>query len=453
MGIFSRKNKNPIPVDSDLSLVGFSDSEVKQRLKWEHDFLLKLVNDLRYKHSLPPVTSLLDTNSEVPERTFELGELFDKGESFKTFNLFGYTNRCLDVARSVMTKIREKDKNVLFSPLSLDMALAVLAVGASGEALKQLAEFVNNTDILSSEIERADTLNAQSISQNGYNTRLHIANFIWLNDRYSLVKMFKDVVEATFGAMSSALDFASPDEVADIINKWCSANTNEMISEIVSPFSISTDVALIICNALYMESSWKESWEVHKGEFTTSDGRVIKLDEMLYDTVETYYETGNARAFGKDYNGDMLFIGIRPDEGVGIESIDLQALVASQTRYYEVEVAMPKLTFEHTCDSLIDALKSLGVTQIFKETKDLAGIVNESTELCVSKIVQKCRIELDENGTKAAAVTEMAVADFGCADIELTPTKQVYLDRPFYFLIMDSLTGAVLFIGEVNNLD
>ena len=149
------------------------------------------------------------------------------------------------------------------------------------------------------------------------------------------------------------------------------------------------------------------------------------------------------------------FIGILPNEGVDIADIDLAALIASETTDYDVDISMPKLNYDFSSDAFIDSLKKFGITDIFVEgAKGLPNLVNESDDLFVSRIIQKCKIELDENGTKAAAVTAIAAMD-SAAFVEPRPIKEVHLDRPFYYLIVDDVDvpGTILFIGSVNTID
>lgn len=359
-------------------------------------------------------------------------------------------------AQMMLVRLENGDMNVLYSPASLEMALGLLAEGAVDETRYEILNFLGVDEYLvvaRALIDSANEVNSLGSEAFGYHTALKIANSLWVNDDYSLNTDFQGVAQDFYGATAGNLNFRNPTDSANVINSWCDDNTNGLIREIVKPDMIKDDLALILCNSLYFESGWYDKWDVRDGKFTNSDGTVTELNDMLYSTEKLYYETDNAVAFGKRYIAGQTFIGILLNEGVAFEDIDLDALLNSETAIYDVHASMPKLNYEYTTEGLVEVLKSFGVVDIFsEECLGLSALLNESDQLSVSEVLQKCKIELDENGTKAAAVTGMFVAD-NAAPAQPNPSKEVHLNRPFYYMIIDEQSAQVLFIGAVNTVE
>lgn len=369
-------------------------------------------------------------------------------------------------AQDMFSLVEKPNENTLYSPASLDMAFGLLSESASQEARAQILEYLGVSDyseVAKALMEHSDIVNMPDetaggleASDSAYKTALHYANSLWVNNKYSLNSDFLNIAQSSYRATSDEIDVKDPEGACEKINSWCEKTTQGLIPTIVSPLMIKPDLSVILCNSLYFESAWWEPWYENAGQFTNSNGEVVELDDMLYDTVDSYYEVDNAIAFSKEYVSGAKFIGILPDEGVSIKDIDLKALIASETTEYDVHASMPKLNYDFTCQTLADSLKSLGVTTVFdKNAGGLPGLVNESDELYVSSVLQKCKIELDENGTKAAAVTAIFTADNAAFGGEPTPVKEVHLNRPFYYMIVDDIDvpGTVLFIGAVNTIE
>lgn len=372
----------------------------------------------------------------------------------------------LERAKSVFMQLEHADQNSLYSPLSLEMALGLLSEGSDGATREQILEFLGTEDY--SEIAKAVMTYADSITTTkevnndeglevplddmygGYNTALQIANSLWVGKEYSLQGTYLGVAHDSYDAESASVDFTDPFKTCEIINAWCEEKTNGLIQNMLNPDSVDPMLALILCNSVYFESAWMEPWGVHEGEFTNGDGEVVTVDDMLFQTLNTYYETENAVAFGKRYISGATFIGILPDEGKSLADIDLSDLLSSKTYEYDVHVSMPKLNYDFTCEGLIEILQGLGVVDAFTPEALLTKLVNESDDLSVSEVLQKCKIELDENGTKAAAVTMISAKDNAIMMEEPTPVKEVHLNRPFYYMIIDENVNQVLFIGAVN---
>lgn len=352
----------------------------------------------------------------------------------------------LERAQAMLAKLESSSENILFSPVSLEMSLGLVSSGAFGETRDQLLEFLGHSDyapvakVLTGRVNQSTPV---------YSSVVNLANSVWVNRRYSINSGFLGVAESAYDAVVDSINVERPIESAELINAWCSEKTHGLISDVVNPDMIIPALALILCSSLYLKASWTTKWNVGAGTFVNHAGKYIDLPDMLYSTEKQYFETSNAVGFGKNYAGGIVFVGILPHAGVGISDIDLNAFIKSKSNDYDVEVCMPKLNYAFESKNIVESLKALGVDRIFDVDADLSGLVSGVGSVCVSDIIQKCRIALDENGTEAAAVTATYVMRT-MAMLRERRKKQVYLNRPFYYMILDDVTSQVLFIGSVN---
>lgn len=339
-------------------------------------------------------------------------------------------------------------KNIMFSPTSLNFALGMIAEGAKGETKEILDDYLGTNDFAAYAKEYLDKIKAYNTEDEsyGYQSKVKIADAVWVDNGLTLQEKFKNTVSNSFGAEVEAVDFSAAEKTCDVINSWCDKNTEGLIPKIITPDLINDNTGLCLTNSLYFESGWSgEPWKVSDTE--ESFGKKEKTKYMTC-TGDRYYENGKATAFGRDYANGLSFIGILPnDEGdFNLEDLDIGGLLKSNPEYDEVDCKMPKLNFE-TSTVLNDMLSSLGLDNLFSSNADFSGIADQNVN--VDTILQKTKLELDENGTKAAAVTAVTMECMSAA-VEKEPIiKTVELTRPFAFLIYDRSNDEILFIGKV----
>lgn len=350
--------------------------------------------------------------------------------------------------------------NVMVSPLSLDMALGLLSGGAKGQTKDELSNYLGTEDygnFVEEYMEYAEGLNSKGDSDEryGYKLAYEIANSIWVKDDRKLVDSYVKTAEDQYDAEIEAVSFKTKDlpETVEKINSWCNEKTHELIPKIVSEQSFSEDAAAVLINSIYFESPWREEWSVTTHTFTDFEGNTTE-QEMLRDTLTTYYENDHATGFAKSYRNGMQFIGILPKETgeFTLSDLDVESLLESETTEYDVRARMPRLNFDTTADNVVEILQYQGVETVFDDEKaDLTGLIEmEGDEVSyVSSIIQKTKLELDENGTKAAAVTAVMVDMATSAMPEEREEKEVFLDRPFAFMIYDETNDQIVFMGKV----
>ena len=356
--------------------------------------------------------------------------------------------------------------NILVSPMSLNLALGLAAEGASGKTAEEMYGYLGGSDygnFAKQYMDYADSLTREADAEQGgyqgkYSFQYSIANSVWVNSNRTLTEEYKNAAQDRFRAEVDSLDFlGNPSQAVNRINSWCEDKTKGMIPRILTDDSVSGDPAAILVNTVYFESPWREVWKLEQHKFQALSGKTTG-QEMLKDTLSDYYENKYATAFGKAYFNGFEFIGILPKaEGdFRISDLDLQSLLESKETKYDVKALMPKLDYESATSpgEIVGLLRAQGLQLPFDSVNaefDRMLEMGQGENLYIDDILQKCKIELDEDGTRAAAVTAL-IMQLNMAVTEPKEVKEVYLDRPFAFLIYDSIKEEIVFVGKVTEI-
>ena len=351
-------------------------------------------------------------------------------------------------------------KNTIVSQTSLNYALCLLQEGANGVTKDSITTYLDDSYLAANGLNYSarcnDTINSY-LNNEAYT--LNIANSVWTDEGISLVPSYVDTVSQYYNGTAQNLDFMAPG-AADTINEWCDAKTNHLIKEIVTD-SIMQQSRNILVNALYFNGTWEDSYEAYQvdaEEFTNVNGQT-SMKDMLHSTESAYYENDQAIAYSKVYEGnDIIFVGILPKLEDGQEigdfrlgALDINSLMASKTYEYDVYAVVPKFTVEDE-NSITDYLKANGLEDVFSENADFSTMCTD-TDLYVTDVIQKTYVDVNEEGTEAAAATAIMMTD-SCAMIdEPKEIKEVILDRPFAFMIYDTANDEVLFMGKVLDIE
>ena len=347
----------------------------------------------------------------------------------------------------------EKGENTFLSPMSILFALAMTSNGAAGETLDQMEQVFGI---------RRDELNGylhtylNSLTE-GEKIKLGIANSIWFkNDSKLTVKQsFLQKNADYYGAeiYKTPFDLTT---VADI-NSWVRRETRGMIPMIIN--NIPDDAIMYLINTIAFEAEWAatyESRQVRSGIFTKEDGTEQRAD-FMYSTEGKYIEDEYATGFIKNYSGKYAFVALLPNEGVSlsdyIDSLDgegIASMLSSPLRT-TVKTSLPKFSTEYEAD-ISEILVEMGMIDAFDvydaDFSELGSY--EELGIYIGSVLHKTYIDVAERGTKAAAVTVVSVKD-GAAAPPQDP-KEVYLDRPFIYMIIDTENNIPLFIGSMTDI-
>ena len=336
-----------------------------------------------------------------------------------------------------------KGKTTLVSPLSVLTALALVQNGAQGNTLAQLEQALGGLD--------RDTLNAYMRAYCDFLTEsdeLKIANSVWTDSSVEAKQAFLQKAVDSYSAQLFSAPLSDPKTV-ESINSWVKNNTDGMIPKIIE--NADRDAVMMLVNAIAFDAKWETPYkrsDIEKLEFTSYSGSKKKTDFMC-STENVYLKDGGTVGFMKPYkNGRFAFAALLPDENTGIDDYvaslsgdKLMKIFSSAKCGNEVNVKMPKFKAEYSAQ-LIDTLKKMGVKDAFdSKTADFSSLI-ENRDAYIATVVHKTFIEVDENGTRAAASTLV-----GADTMSLMEPYSVCLNRPFVYMIVDTETTLPLFIG------
>ncbi|XP_044511296.1 serpin-ZX-like isoform X1 [Mangifera indica] len=358
-----------------------------------------------------------------------------------------------------------KDSNLVFSPLSIHVVLSLIAAGSKGHTLDQLLSFLNsksNDQLNSFSSELVAVVFADGSSSGG--PSLAFANGVWIDKSLSFKDSFKEVVDNVYKAASNQVDFQTKAaEVTKEVNLWAEKETNGLIKEVLPPGSVDSTSRLIFANALYFKGAWNEHFDSSKTkdhDFHLLNGNSVHVPFMTSKKKQFVEAFDGFKVLGLPYKqgGDkrrfsMYFF--LPDAKDGLPALVEKAASDSGflDRYLphqKVEVGdfrIPrfKISFGFEASKV---LKGLGLVLPFSGSEGFPEMVDSPVgqDLYVSSIYQKAFIEVNEEGTEAAAasaaiVTLRSVARFDKIDF--------VADHPFLFMIREDMTGMVMFIGQI----
>ena len=387
--------------------------------------------------------------SQVEETPFTIDAICPVGEYDGIFNLG------VELFKKAAAASEDEEENVVFSPVSAMSLMASLSQAADGETLKQIEKAIGKDDEFFTLLMDGY---CRSLNADKETARVHSANSFWMRDEEGRL-----AVTDEFLAKCRYLDtqvFAAPFDKSTVkdINRWCSDHTDGMIDEIVD--RISPDAVAYLINALTYENRWLVPYEkeqLRTGIFTDASGNSQKA-EFMYSDENRYFEDELAQGFIKPYKDGFSFIAIRPRDGVTTDEYisrmageKLRKLI-NEPQQITVSVGIPEFSNEGFTD-LVPVFESMGMKDIFDSVRaDLTRMGTSSRgNIFIGAAFQKAFIEVNSNGTRAAAVS-VAEAKDGCAMVDIP--KTVILDKPFIYIIADDsqLEGLPLFMGTVEKI-
>lgn len=376
-----------------------------------------------------PPDQWIDLDSRTQEEMAENGNIF-------AANLMAQMNQQIP------------DKNMMISPMSLQFALGMLSNGTDEAALKEITDAMGLNDYSLQMMNSYYYNLAQQLKKKDKNFTLNLANAIWIQENYEIGQEFIQNNRDFFDAKVANIDFTQKDKAKETINRWADDATKGTIKEV--SFSINDLTRIVLANACYLKGKWANPFKeenTKKKMFHNQDGTTGFVDMM--HLTETFgfcdHEDYPFMAVELPYcNKDFSMLVVLPNEDKTLEEV-LATIEWSNIPLTnrEVEVQLPKFKIEANYpEEIKNSVKEIGISRIFEEGS-LPGI---NSELFIGQITQDTFIEVDESGTKAAAVTIIG------GDIMAAPPAPIPLicmDRPFVFAIRENTNGAILFMGKV----
>lgn len=354
--------------------------------------------------------------------------------------------------------LKEEKGNLCFSPYSLAIALSMTYAGAGGETKQQIADLLN----FQPEQDKWHLAFAEQIqSLNQYQrlgeVQLYQANSLWPQESEPLLATYTKLLRDHYGIEVFPVNYHNNPEAARLrINQWSSDQTQGRITEAVQPGLIHRETVLVLTNAVYFKGSWNTPFFTKATKptpFYTSPKHTVTVDMMYQKLRLRYAEFEALQILEIPYDGkDLSMLVLLPKQMHGYKALEafltqknLKTWRQSLERHM-IEVFLPrfKMTVDYRLD---DILKTMGMTDAFDPAKaDFSGITGHSDGLALDFVVQKTWIQVNEQGTEAAATSAI-----GGGRGRMPDPPVFRADHPFLFLTQDNTTGTILFLGRILN--
>lgn len=354
-----------------------------------------------------------------------------------------------------------QDVNIFFSPYSISTALGMAYEGARGKTATEMMEVLNLPKDV--QTRREMILAVQSLlNKEGTSYELSAANAYWLREGGNLEEEYRNVIESFYLAYGQQLDFVGdPAGSVATINDWVEEKTNGRIKDLLSPSDAGAMTYLILTNAIYFKADWKYQFDANateKRSFYKTGGEKIETDMMhMCDESKklNYASNSEVQLLQLPYKDEELSMFVILPKENDIASIEsklsltyLSALKDDITSEY-IDLYLPKFKFEQKY-RLKDKLSVMGMPTAFGGEADFSGITT-ATELSISNVIHQSFVEVNEEGTEAAAATAVVMVDTGAGGSSSPEPVVFRADHPFIFFIEHKETGQILFMGKVEN--
>jgi len=363
-----------------------------------------------------------------------------------------------DFAFDIFERINKKNSNNNFfiSPLSVSTALAMTANGADGDTKTAVRRAIHLSDLDDSAMNEAYRDLVKFLLGLDDKVTLELANSNWYKDVYHIKNSFRQILLDYYDAEVKAADFTDP-ATKDLINGWIEDKTHDKIKDMLD--EVPSDVVMYLINAIYFKAQWKYEFDKEKTEdrnFYTGDGSSVQVPTMYSGGVKvSMYSANDFKYIELPYgNGQFNMVVLLPYENKTVDEVISNLDAASFAGYVNnadtatVEVYMPKFKMEYKT-LLNEVLSDMGMGIAFGGGADFSNLFEETLNLEISRVIHQSFIEVNEEGSEAAAAT---IVEF--RETSIGPggdPKVIHIDRPFAFFIAEKHSKTILFAGKMLN--
>lgn len=353
-------------------------------------------------------------------------------------------------------QLRSTEGNLFFSPYSISTALAMTYAGARADTETQMAEALHFSLGQAALAPASGQLQSRlnEVQKSG-NVQLGFANSLWPQKGHPFLKEYLDLTERNYGAAIVPLDFAQgPEQARTRINDWVEKKTQDKIQDLIPSGTLNALTRLVLANAIYFKGNWETQFkprDTKDAPFYLTADRTVSVPMMTGKKTCSYANLGSLQVLQLPYTGEELsMIVLLPMERDGLGQLEEELSVETLDQWRDalratkVIVSLPR--FEMTSTFRLDqTLQSLGMRDAFDATMaNFAGMDGRTNGLYIGAALHKAFVEVNEQGTEAAAATGVAIGV-----TSMPPSCRV--DHPFLFLIQENQTGSILFLGRVTN--
>ena len=338
-------------------------------------------------------------------------------------------------------KYMPKDQNYMISPFSIKMAMMMAANGANGYTQKEILSALGVSSIDEYNQKASDIITRYNSNKD---VNLNVANSIWLNKTEAMGANFKDTYKKIISDFYKGVAREeSADTIASKINDFIAKETNNKITNVL-PAERPAGFLSALVNTIYFKGSFENQFDTantKKDTFTDRNGNKSEIDFMNQTKHFGYYENDGVQMLKMNYYGRdiAMYILLNDDD----KDVDINDII-SKMEYKNVSVSMPKFKTEFT-KSFVDVLKQMGINIAFTNAANFSNMF-DNVEAHISDVIHKTFIEVDENGTEAAAATVILMTKNSLPMPE--EIKEFKANRPFTYFIRDEVSGEILFLGE-----
>lgn len=359
----------------------------------------------------------------------------------------------------IFQKIRKNspEENIMISPLSISVALAMAYNGADSDTKTEMEKTLKLYGLTPEEINAAYKSLIAALQSVDEKVVFELANAIFYKEGFAVKPDFLNIIKNYYNAEVASLDFNSPSAV-NTINGWVAAKTHDKILSIIDKLNAADRMVLL--NAVYFNGIWTKEFNkegTKMGNFVIKDGESIEIPLMNKEDKLEYLSNSLFEAVKLPYGkGQYNMIVMLPAQNKNSQNV-IDELSAENLKKWEkdfkieehVVVTMPRFKFAFET-SLNEVLKEMGMPKAFSDQADFSKITGKK-DLFISSVRHKSFIDVNENGTEAAAVTSITLGTTSAGPGDTVKKIYFTVDKPFIFAITEKDTGAILFMGEVQN--
>lgn len=396
-----------------------------------------------------PMTQEINLKSDLPR---------EEPSQAALSNMAALSDSNTAFALDLYQQLRSQDGNLFYSPFSISLALAMTYAGAQGDTASQMASGMH-FDLPQEDLHPAfnalnTTLNGRVGEEDQPGFKLNVANALWGQQGFAFSPEFLDTLALNYGAGMQAVDYAQSEAARKTINDWVEDQTEGKIKDLIPASALNALTRLVLTNAIYFNAAWLTPFDekaTTEESFDLLDGSEVKVSMMRQTESFGYVKAEDYEAVELFYEGRQLsMVILLPDEDQfagfedNLDAAQLQSIL-DQLAVQRLDLSMPRFKVESSL-GLAATLAAMGMPDAFDVNKaDFSGMTGKP-DLYITDVVHKAFVNVDEEGTEAAAATGVVM---GLKSMPTGEPIRVEVDHPFLFLIRDVETGAVLFMGRV----
>ena len=356
-------------------------------------------------------------------------------------------------------QLRKRDGNLFFSPESISIAFAMAYAGARGDTASEMAATLHFT-LPPDRLHPAMGALLTDLNAAHPDYQLHAANALWSEKEYSFLEGFLRLTSGNYGAGFNRVSFKlAPEAARSTINKWVEEKTEDKIKDLLPPGSVSPATRLVLTNAVYFKGDWQTPFDkasTKQEDFHLSATKTIETPLMHIEAKFSHFNGGTFQILEIPYkNRELSMLILLPNDVDGLPALEQSVTAANVAQWLgklqfgpKVIFTLPKFKMTQRFE-LGDTLGAMGMKLAFERNEADFSAMTGKRDLWISAVLHKAYVDVNEEGTEAAAATGIVMRSMAMA--YEPPPITFRVDHPFIFLIRDNRSGGILFMGRLTD--